>query len=181
MPLVKKTSPQAADLELCQSWQRLNEGDTLPDAGPVLVPLARWLAERDALRQRPDAVGVWLPSNTDAALESWQDTLEQDLFTLPVVAVDFPAFGDGRGYSLAALLRQRHGFKGELRALGDVLADQIPAMARVGFDAFDVAEGADLAVIKENLSRHDVVYQGAADGRLTVWQLRAAQAEKVNS
>jgi uncharacterized protein (DUF934 family) len=179
MPLVKKTSHQDSELELCESWLRLNDEDRVPETGPVLVPLSRWLADRETLRQRPEPIGVWLASSTDMALELWQDTLESDLFFLPVVAVDFPAFGDGRGYSVAALLRQRHNFKGELRALGDVLADQIPAMVRVGFDAFDVAEGADLAVIKENLSRHTVVYQGATDGRRTVWQLRTAHAEKV--
>jgi uncharacterized protein (DUF934 family) len=181
MPLVKKISAQSTDLEVGESWLVVGADDALPEDGPVLVPLARWLAERNSLRQRSQAVGVWLASDTDAALEPWQDTLIEDLFALPVVAVDFPAFGDGRGYSLAALLRQRHGYKGELRALGDVLADQIPAMARVGFNAFDVAEGADLDVIKETLGRHGVVYQGAADGRRTVWQLRAAQAEKVTS
>lgn len=181
MPLVKKISAQPDDLEVGESWLVADAEGALPDDQPVLVPLARWLAERDALRQRPQAVGVWLASDTDAALEPWQDTLAEDLFVLPVIAVDFPVFGDGRGYSLAALLRQRHGFKGELRALGDVLADQIPAMARVGFNAFNVADGADLAVIKETLGRHGVVYQGAADGRRTVWQLRAAQAEKVDS
>ena len=111
---------------------RMAEG-ALP-AGPTIVPLARWLAERDALRARGD-VGVWLgPADDPAALAA-------DAKTLPLVAIDFPQFADGRGYSTARLLRERHGFKGELRAIGDVQRDQLAYLVQCGFDAFLIREG----------------------------------------
>ena len=88
----------------------------LPRGVPVLVPLALWRAERVTLAARP-GVGVWLaPADDPAALAG-------DTDVLPLVAVDFPAFADGRGYSTARLLRERHGFRGQLRAIGDVLRD----------------------------------------------------------
>jgi len=111
---------------------RMAEG-ALP-AGPAIVPLARWLAERDALRARGD-VGVWLgPADDPAALAA-------DVKTLPLVAIDFPQFADGRGYSTARLLRERHGFKGELRAIGDVQRDQLAYLVQCGFDAFLIQDG----------------------------------------
>ncbi len=97
--------------------------------GPVIVPLALWVAHRDALAARGD-VGVWLAPDDDPA------ALAADVGTLPVIAVDFPQFTDGRGYSIGRLLRDRHGYRGELRAVGDVLRDQLFALAECGFDAF---------------------------------------------
>lgn len=183
MPLVKKTvsSKGAVELTVDSPWVRVKDGEELPDKGALLVPLSVWLTERDALRQRPDAVGVWLSSDTDASLADWAETISEDLFSLPVVAVDFPAFGDGRGYSLASLLRQRHGFTGELRAIGDVLVDQVPAMVRVGFDAFDVVKDEDVPLIETALTRFSHVYQTATDGRRTIWQRRGGQGERINS
>jgi sulfate adenylyltransferase subunit 2 len=113
-------------------WTLLREATSLADvpAGtPVIVPLALWKAERSALVARGDA-GVWLsPSDEPAELES-------DISALPLIAVDFPKFTDGRGYSTARLLRERYRFEGELRAIGDVLRDQLFALAQCGFDAF---------------------------------------------
>ncbi|KAB2968712.1 DUF934 domain-containing protein [Zoogloea sp.] len=114
-------------------WQLLpesGEGDAapLPAEGRILLPLPRWLEERrNGLRA---ACGVWLQPDEDPL------RLLPDLPTLPVIALRFPVFTDGRAYSQARLLRQRHGFAGELRAIGDVLPDQLSAMARCGFDAF---------------------------------------------
>lgn len=104
--------------------------------GPVLVPLAQWKAGRDTLRARGD-VGVWLAPADDPA------DLADDIARLPVIAVDFPAFGDGRGYSTARLLRERYGYTGELRAIGDIQRDQLAYLVQVGFDAFVLAEGRD--------------------------------------
>ena len=108
--------------------------------GPVIVPLALWLTARDALRTR-GAVGVWLGPADDPA------ALAQDVDALPVIAVDFPKFGDGRGFSTARLVRERYGYRGELRAIGDVFRDQMFFMREVGFDAFAVR--ADLDPEKE--------------------------------
>lgn len=104
------------------------EGTRLSEDGGVLLPLQRWFEEGG--NPRRVACGVWLKPQDDPA------QLLPDLPTLPVIALGFPVFTDGRAYSQARLLRQRYGFQGELRAIGDVLTDQLAAMARCGFDAF---------------------------------------------
>lgn len=117
---------------VANSWTLLREGgapDTLPASGAVIVPLAAWTAHRDALAARGE-VGVWLaPADDPAALAA-------DAQTLPLIAVDFPQFTDGRGYSIARLLRERFGFTGELRAIGDIQRDQLYYLAQCGFNAF---------------------------------------------
>jgi uncharacterized protein (DUF934 family) len=110
--------------------------DDLPQQGAVIVPLALWLAERDALLARGD-VGVWLaPAEHPGALA-------EDVERLSLIAIDFPQFSDGRGYSHARLLRERYRFAGELRAIGDVQRDQLYYLAQCGFDAFLVPDGRD--------------------------------------
>jgi phosphoadenosine phosphosulfate reductase len=120
-------------------WTLLRQAASLadvPDGVPVIVPLALWLERRAALHARGE-VGVWLAPTDDPR------TLVPDLATLPLVAVDFPKFGDGRGYSTARLLRDRYGYHGELRAIGDVLRDQLFALSECGFDAFAIREDRD--------------------------------------
>jgi uncharacterized protein (DUF934 family) len=103
----------------------------VPAAGAGIVPLALWRAERDALRAR-GAIGVWLGPDDDP------DLLAEDVGGLPLIAIDFPQFTDGRGYSTARLLREKYAFAGELRAIGDVLRDQLYYLAQCGFDAFAI-------------------------------------------
>lgn len=105
-------------------------------AGPVIVPLALWQSHREALRTL-GSLGVWLAPADDPA------ALAHDLAHLAVVAVDFPAFTDGRGYSSARLLRERYAYSGELRAIGDVQRDQLYYLSQAGFDAFEIAAGRD--------------------------------------
>jgi uncharacterized protein (DUF934 family) len=120
-------------------WTLLREASSVSDlpATPVIVPLAFWLAAADALRARSD-IGVWLAPADDPAL------LATDVAKLPLIAVDFPAFTDGRGYSTGRLLRERFAFAGELRAIGDIHRDQMYYLHQVGFDAFALREGSDL-------------------------------------
>ena len=103
----------------------------LPSGSPVIVPLALWKVERAALAERGE-VGVWLKPDDDP------EVLADDVATLPLIAIDFPKFTDGRGYSTAQLLRTRYRFIGELRAVGDVLRDQLYYLRQCGFDAFAV-------------------------------------------
>ena len=113
-------------------WTLLRETASLadvPSATPVIVPLAQWKAERSTLIERGD-VGVWLKPDDDP------DALADDIATLPLIAIDFPKFSDGRGYSIAQVLRTHHRYTGELRAIGDVLRDQLYYMRQCGFDAF---------------------------------------------
>ena len=103
-------------------------------AGRVIVPLATWLARREELAARGD-VGVWFASNEGP------EALADDIARMPVIAVDFPKFADGRGYSTAALLRTRYGYTGQLIAFGEVLRDQFNYLTRCGFDTLQPREG----------------------------------------
>ena len=136
-------------------WQRLEEESLegeLP-TGNIIVPLAYWQTHRDALLNRGD-VAVWL-----APGEEPKD-LEDDLSVLPLIAIHFPAFKDGRGYSYARELRTRYHFKGEVRATGDVLRDQLFYMTRCGFNAFEVREDRSIEEALEGLNDFSVTYQG---------------------
>lgn len=164
MPLVK-TLPGGGLTAPVADWPVLAPDAELPAEGAVLVPLATWLAAADSLKARAD-VGVWLAPDDDLAALA-------DAGAAPaVIAIRFAAFTDGRGYSLARLLRDRLGHRGELRAVGDVLVDQARFLARSGFDAFQVADGTDLDRFAAALDRYTVVYQPAADGAAPVAALR---------
>ena len=120
-------------------WTLLGKALTLADVAdgvPTIVPLAFWLVHRANLLARGD-IGVWL------APEDSPDALGADIGRLPLIAVDFPQFTDGRGYSIGRLLRDRYGFGGELRAVGDVLRDQLFALAECGFDTFVISDAGD--------------------------------------
>jgi uncharacterized protein (DUF934 family) len=108
----------------------------LPDGVPVIVPFKLWIERRAALIARGD-VGVWLAPDEDPG------ALADDVERLPVIAVDFPQFTDGRGYSHARLLRERYGFGAELRAIGDVQRDQLYYLSQCGFDAFAIPDDKD--------------------------------------
>lgn len=128
------------------------DGVLLPDA-PVLVSRNRWREERDSLRRHGHPVGVRL-ANTDSVAE-----LADDLPQLALVALEFPAFPDGRAYSQARLLRDRFGFGGELRATGAVVLDQLAEMTRCGFDALEISDGVALESVHAILQRVSVDYQ----------------------
>jgi uncharacterized protein (DUF934 family) len=134
-------------------WTRLANDASLPERGEVIVSLDRWRRDADALRARV-GVGVEIAAGlkTIAALTEVADR--------PLVALRFEKFGDGRAFSYAILLRQRHGFSGELRAVGDVLLDGIPLMVRCGFSSFDVTNEATLRALREaRLPEFPVAYQ----------------------
>lgn len=157
---------------------RLHEGPAdgaSPDAAPasdtshsdaLLVPLQAWLSQRDALRARNARLGVLLgPADDPAALAG-------DLDSLQMVAVAFPAFTDGRGYSIARLLRERHGWRGELRAVGEVLRDQLFYMSRCGFDSFALADGEPAEEALRHFETFSEPYQAAVD-RVPLFARRA--------
>ena len=124
----------------------------VPEGVPVIVPLALWIAERDALKARGD-VGVWLAPADDP------EALEHDVAALTLVAIDFPSFTDGRGYSSARLLRERYGYRGELRAVGDVQRDQLYYLYQVGLNAFELPEAADILSALRGLADFSDGYQ----------------------
>jgi len=145
------------------SWRQVADDAELP-AGPAIVTLARWQRERAALVERDDPVGVRLPNTANVA------DLIDDLPRWAVVALEFPKFADGRAYSQARLLRERHGYRGELRAVGEVLRDQLLFMARSGFDAFEVRADRSLEDALEAFGEFSVSYQPAADQPLPLYR-----------
>lgn len=135
-------------------WVLRRDASSLADVATgaaVIVPLALWLAHRDALRARGD-IGVWLAPDDDPG------ALADDVGTLPVIAVDFPQFTDGRGYSIGRLLRDRYAYRGELRAVGDVLRDQLFALAECGFDAFAIRADRDAGDALQGFDAFTSVY-----------------------
>jgi uncharacterized protein (DUF934 family) len=144
-------------------------------AGKVIVPLATWLAQAAALAARRAAgeIGVWFGP------DERPETLKGDLDGFAVVAVDFPKFTDGRGYSLAYNLRTRLGYTGELRAIGDVLRDQLFSMQRVGFNAYDVRSDRSIEDALKGLSDFSETYQASVDQKVPLFRrhTRPAPAE----
>jgi phosphoadenosine phosphosulfate reductase len=137
------------------AWTRLPDEAALVD-GPIIVSLARW--RRQDLRGRDVGVEIDAGAQAQGALAEIADR--------PLVALKFDKFGDGRAFSYAILLRQRYGFRGELRAVGDVLLDEIPLMLRCGFTSFEVSNESTLAALREGrLPKFPLAYQpGLAAG-----------------
>jgi uncharacterized protein (DUF934 family) len=138
------------------------ENVTVP-AGKIIVPLKVWCDQREKLQHRDD-LGVWFAS------DERPETLKDDIDKFTVIAVDFPKFGDGRGYSIAYNLRARFGYVGELRAIGDVLRDQMFYMQRVGFDAFAPRPDRDIQDALKGLNDFSEVYQAAIDQKTPLFR-----------
>lgn len=146
------------------------EGFTAPE-GPVIVPLSVWQAQKAQLQERAD-VGVWLDS--DETAEQLADAVD----TLPLIALNFPVFKDGRPFSTARLLRERYGFTGELRAVGHIIRDQLCYMRRCGFNAFDFGDQEiDLEQAAESLNDFTEYYQASVDEPLPIFRRRTRSAQ----
>jgi uncharacterized protein (DUF934 family) len=155
---------------VADDWRvlRLDEGDA-PDtveipAGKVIVPLAVWQAQRETLVQRSGQIGIWF------APDELAQSVKDDLDKFAVIAVDFPKFSDGRGYSIAFNLRKRLGYQGELRAIGDVLRDQLFQMQRVGFDAYATRQDRSIQDALKGLTVFSETYQASVDQPLPLFR-----------
>jgi uncharacterized protein (DUF934 family) len=142
---------------VADTWQTLAATDdtaaSLPE-GDLLFPLAFWQAHKAEILSRYTRIGLWLEPDVDLA------ALSEDLPRFLVIAVHFPKFADGRGYSIARLLRERYHYTGEIRAVGDVLHDQLFAMRRMGFDAWVLKEGKDVQKALAAFATFTNPYQG---------------------
>lgn len=134
--------------------------------GDVIVSLTRFQSEGERLLAEGRQVGVRIESSEDV------ETLAYDLPRIAVVALAFPKFRDGRAYTSAALLRERYDYKGEVRAVGDVLREQAGFMVRVGFDAFEPADGSTVEDLERAVHRFRHVYQRSADRRVPAFAER---------
>lgn len=150
---------------LQDAWQVVADDAPLP-AGDVLVSFRRWQAEGGGLAGRSGRVGVWLEPDDPV------DAVAPHLQEFDLVALRFPKFADGRGFSQARLLREAHGYAGELRAIGEMLRDQLDFMARCGIDSFEVQPQRDPADALKAFAEFSVRYQPAADHAPPIWRLR---------
>lgn len=145
---------------------RVADDEPVPDEAAVIISAERLLADDRELANRNALTGViWPNDRSVAALVPYLDRLA-------LIALIFPTYRDGRAYSQARILRERHGFRGELRATGDVLRDQFLFLARSGFDAFEVKKAADAAALTDAMARFNVCYQPAGDERASVFMRR---------
>jgi uncharacterized protein (DUF934 family) len=157
------------------NWRLLEVGadGALPDVpaeGDIIVPLALWQARRDELLAHPGRLGLRLDGHEGP------EAVADDLAGFGLIAIHFPKFTDGRGYSTARLLRDRYGYRGELRAVGDVQRDQLLYLARCGFDAFALKEGRDPAAALAAFADFSEAYQAGIDRPLPLFRRRWANA-----
>jgi uncharacterized protein (DUF934 family) len=147
MPLIEDGRP-AED-----SWTSVPDGEPVPGDIPAIISFERWQAERDSFAGRNTKLGVRLKGGTLAP------AIAEDLDRFALVAVEFPKFRDGRGFSTARELRERYGYEGEIRAVGHVLPDQYLFLKRTGFTSVEAPEGTNLDSWANALSEVSVVYQ----------------------
>lgn len=148
------------------SWRFIGDDAAIPVDEPVTVSLKRWQAEAETLRGRNAPVGVRL-KNDESAL-----ALAEDVHRLSLIEVEFPKFTDGRAFSQARILRDKLGYKGELRGIGTILRDQYFYMTRCGIDSVELPEGKPVDGYLAALKEFSAWYQPASDGRITVLELR---------
>jgi uncharacterized protein (DUF934 family) len=154
------------------SFVDVSAEETLPPHGAIIVSLEQWRAERDALIVRGEPLGIKLRS------DQMPNEIAADLSHFDVIALEFPKFRDGRAYSYARLLRERYGYSKELRAVGEVLLEQLHFMLRCGFDAFEIREPDPLAAYRAAANDYSVWYQPTGDGRATAMQLRRQRLQQ---
>ncbi len=153
---------------VADDWTVVEDGRTeLGTAGgKVVVTLARWRAERDALLAAHMAVGVLVPNTADI------EAVYPEIDDRPLIALQFPTFTDGRALSQAVVLRKRLGFRGELRAVGDIIRDLVFWLGRCGFESIVPRKDQDLEGCRAALRELSVAYQASADGHTPVWVRR---------
>jgi uncharacterized protein (DUF934 family) len=149
--LIKDRAVAASDWAMAGS-------DAVAATGKLVLPLADYLKAIAAGEPAAARAVLLKPEDQDLAV------LLPLLATLPLIAVHFGSSGEGRGYTQARLLRERYGYRGELRAVGAIRADQIFFLARCGFDAFELVDGEDPATAIAQLERFSVAYQSGVDG-----------------
>lgn len=149
------------------NWQLWRDTEQLPSSGQVIVPLALWQSQRDALAALGE-VAVFL-----AADESPKALTDEDLQALSFIAIDFPKFMDGRGFSYARELREQRAYQGEIRAVGDFIRDQLFYMKRCGFSSYALPSD-ELEEALASLNDFSECYQSGVDQPLPLFRRRQA-------
>jgi uncharacterized protein (DUF934 family) len=148
--------------------QKQIDATEIPATGKILLPLTVWLAKKETLTARMAAGEIGIVLQTHEPIENLVDAFD-DLNSLPVIAVYVEIFADGRNFTLGNLLRTRYGFKNELRAVGDVMRDQLYFLKRCGFDSYLIKEGRNAQEAIASLNDFAQPYQGATDD-VPVWR-----------
>ena len=148
------------------SWTTvLEDAGDLP-SGDILLPLQRWLQQDSNLSKHQGSVGVWIDGNEEI------ESVAEQLVSAPVVAIRFPKFVDGRGFSVARLLRERYQYQGEIRAIGEIIRDQLYLLQRCGFNAFEFGAEVNLAEASKSLADFSDAYQVAVDQPVPLFKRR---------
>ena len=150
------------------TFTAVTDDGALPESGGAIVSLARFQKDREMLLGRNAPIGVRLKSAESP------EALGDDVHRLSVVVLEFPAFSDGRAFSWARILRTRMAYKGEVRAVGHFIFDQLNYQRRVGFDAWQT-DRYTAADFEKAFAEMTNVYQTSADGKKTIRELRAAR------
>lgn len=146
-------------------WTLIPKDTTaIPSGEGLVLPYALWKQHRHELNSRTD-IGVWLDSD-----ELPEKEQAQSLASLPIIAINFPVFTDGRGFSIARLLRERFGYEGELRATGYLLRDQLCYLKRCGFNSFALREGSDYTAALSSLDDFTEYYQTCVNEPLPLFR-----------
>ena len=161
MPQLLKDKRVIAD-----AWTLLDtDSQPLPD-GDILLTYSQWQTFSEQLESHSGQIGVVIEGNTEI-----EDIIEP-LLKLPLIAINFPKFADGRGFSLATLLRERYNFNGEIRAVGGFIRDQLYLLSRCGFNAFKFSEDTDLSEVAKSLEDFSETYQVSADQEKPLFRRR---------
>ncbi len=148
--------------------QKQIDATAIPESGKVLIPLTVWLAKKSELITRMEAGEIGIILQTHEPIESLVNAFD-DLNQIPVIAIYVEIFADGRNFTLGNLLRTRYGFKNELRAIGDVMRDQLYFLKRSGFDSYEIKEGRNAEEAIASLNDFTQPYQGAVND-VPVWR-----------
>ena len=166
MRVIKNKSVVNDDWLLVRAENGEVSRDDLPAEGNMIVPFLFWQSHQNEMQEHDGEVAVYI----DGAVDVEAIAAVADQFKL--IAVDFPAFADGRCYSHARLLKERYQYQGEIRAIGDVLRDQLFYMQRCGIDSFELRSDKDAEDALKAFNDFTVRYQSAADGSQPIYRLR---------
>lgn len=139
------------------TWTFIADDEVLPNTGNLIVTLQRWNDEKERLQTHSGAIGVELDGGDDAY------EIDADILALPLIALAFPKFGDGRNYSNARILREYRGYKGDIRARGEILRDQLFYLWRVGINEHELADGVSVESALTAFQDFSVLYQPSSD------------------
>lgn len=141
-------------------WTLLNDAELVAGvipAGNIILPLSIWQTHKDEMLNRKNEVGVWLASDELAEM------IGSEADKLPIIALNFPTFMDGRSFSTARQLRERYNFTGELRAIGHIIRDQLFYLKRCGFNSYSFDDEIDVEEALKSLNDFTETYQAAVD------------------